>query len=239
MRTMLWGSRAGELRPGRRLGQHVVGRGDDGAEVDLRRVVADAGERFEARPRRSRLAQAVAGGSACQDRAVTVVLDLDGVVWLADQPIPGAADAVARLRAGRSPGAVRDQQLLRRRWPTWRPSSAAIGIPAAGDVVTSAMAAARLVRAGRAGARCAAGRARPRRWPRRGPRSVDRRRRRRRRGRLPPQLRLRRAAPGVHGRARAAPGSSAPTTTPPIPRPTGPIPGGGAILAAVGGAARA
>ena len=30
---------------------------------------------------------------------VTWVLDLDGVVWLADQPIPGAADAVARLRA--------------------------------------------------------------------------------------------------------------------------------------------
>ena len=29
---------------------------------------------------------------------MTVVLDLDGVVWLADQPIPGAADAVARLR---------------------------------------------------------------------------------------------------------------------------------------------
>ncbi len=27
------------------------------------------------------------------------VLDLDGVVWLADQPIAGAAGAVARLRA--------------------------------------------------------------------------------------------------------------------------------------------
>ena len=27
------------------------------------------------------------------------VLDLDGVVWLADEPIPGAAEAVARLRA--------------------------------------------------------------------------------------------------------------------------------------------
>src|SRR5947209_5997731 len=27
------------------------------------------------------------------------ILDLDGVVWLADRPIPGAADAVARLRA--------------------------------------------------------------------------------------------------------------------------------------------
>ncbi len=28
----------------------------------------------------------------------TWVIDLDGVVWLADQPIPGSADAVARLR---------------------------------------------------------------------------------------------------------------------------------------------
>jgi 4-nitrophenyl phosphatase len=31
---------------------------------------------------------------------VVVVLDLDGVLWLGDQPLPGAADAVARLRAG-------------------------------------------------------------------------------------------------------------------------------------------
>jgi HAD superfamily hydrolase (TIGR01450 family) len=30
---------------------------------------------------------------------VTWLLDLDGVVWLADEPIAGAADAVARLRA--------------------------------------------------------------------------------------------------------------------------------------------
>ena len=27
------------------------------------------------------------------------VLDLDGVIWLSDQPVPGAAEAVARLRA--------------------------------------------------------------------------------------------------------------------------------------------
>ena len=27
------------------------------------------------------------------------VLDLDGVVWLGDQPIPGAADAVRKLQA--------------------------------------------------------------------------------------------------------------------------------------------
>jgi len=78
---------------------------------------------------------------------VTVVLDLDGVVWLADRPIAGAADAVARLRAGGhrvvfvsnnsfSPIAAVEGKLER------------FGIPAAGDVLTSAVAAARLVRAG-------------------------------------------------------------------------------------------
>ena len=38
------------------------------------------------------------------DRAAqTWVIDLDGVVWLAEEPIPGSADAVARLReAGRT-----------------------------------------------------------------------------------------------------------------------------------------
>ena len=53
-----------------------------------------------------------APGTACQDRCVTVVLDLDGVVWLADRPIPGAADAVARLRAGGHRVRVRVQQLV-------------------------------------------------------------------------------------------------------------------------------
>jgi len=34
---------------------------------------------------------------------VAFALDLDGVIWLADDPIPGAAEAVARLReAGES-----------------------------------------------------------------------------------------------------------------------------------------
>ncbi len=30
---------------------------------------------------------------------MTWVLDCDGVIWLADDPIPGAVDAVSRLRA--------------------------------------------------------------------------------------------------------------------------------------------
>jgi HAD superfamily hydrolase (TIGR01450 family) len=78
---------------------------------------------------------------------VTVVLDLDGVVWLADRAIPGAADAVARLRQGGhrvvfvsnnsfSPIADVEAKLER------------FGIPAGGDVLTSAVAAARLIRPG-------------------------------------------------------------------------------------------
>lgn len=71
-----------------------------------------------------------------------VILDLDGVVYLIDQPIPGAAGAVTALRergvpvayatnnASRRPGAVAD--LLVR-----------LGVPAdAGEVLTSAQAAA-------------------------------------------------------------------------------------------------
>jgi HAD superfamily hydrolase (TIGR01450 family) len=74
-------------------------------------------------------------------------LDLDGVIWLADEPIPGAADAVARLRAAGEPivfctnnssvpvGEV-EAKLERH------------GIPARGEVLTSAMAAAALVEPG-------------------------------------------------------------------------------------------
>jgi HAD superfamily hydrolase (TIGR01450 family) len=78
---------------------------------------------------------------------MTWVLDLDGVVWLAEQPIAGASEAVARLRAAcrrvlfaTNNSAVRvgeqEAKLARQ------------GIDARGDVVTSAMAAARLVEPG-------------------------------------------------------------------------------------------
>lgn len=77
----------------------------------------------------------------------TVLCDLDGVVWLARQPIPGAPDAVARLRAAgwrvlfvTNNSAVvvaeQEQALLD------------IGIPAVGDVLTSAGAAATLLSPG-------------------------------------------------------------------------------------------
>jgi HAD superfamily hydrolase (TIGR01450 family) len=74
-------------------------------------------------------------------------LDLDGVVWLGDDSIPGAADAVARLRAAghdlvfctnnsNQPVAAVEDKLARH------------GISARGDVLTSAMAAASLLTAG-------------------------------------------------------------------------------------------
>jgi 4-nitrophenyl phosphatase len=78
---------------------------------------------------------------------VTWVLDLDGVVWLASQAIPGAPEAVARLRAAgervvfatNNSGPVVAEQEAK---------LARLGIPAAGDVLSSAMAAARLVEPG-------------------------------------------------------------------------------------------
>jgi glycerol 3-phosphatase-2 len=78
---------------------------------------------------------------------VAWLLDLDGVVWLAGVPIPGAVDAIADLRGtgarvvfvtNNSSSTVGDQEAR----------LAAIGIAATGDVVSSAMAAAGLVAPG-------------------------------------------------------------------------------------------
>lgn len=78
---------------------------------------------------------------------VALLCDLDGVVWLAHQPIPGAVEAIARMRAAgvrvlfvtnNSSAEVATQET----------ALASIGVPAAGDVVTSAMAAADLVEPG-------------------------------------------------------------------------------------------
>ncbi|MEL6894398.1 MAG: hypothetical protein AAFP84_22600, partial [Actinomycetota bacterium] len=78
------------------------------------------------------------------ERFETVLCDLDGVVWLAHDPIPGSVDAVDRLRqhgrrvlfvTNNSMSLVGEQEAALER----------IGIPAAGDVVTSAMAGAALV----------------------------------------------------------------------------------------------
>jgi HAD superfamily hydrolase (TIGR01450 family) len=78
---------------------------------------------------------------------VPYALDLDGVIWLADTPLPGSADAVARLRAtgealvfvtnnSSEPVRAVEAKLARH------------GVPAKGDVITSAMAAERLLQPG-------------------------------------------------------------------------------------------
>lgn len=78
---------------------------------------------------------------------MTWVLDLDGVLWLAAEPIPGAAAAVARLRRA-------GHRVLFATNNSWAPLAdqeaklARLGIAAHGDVVTSALAAAHLVEPG-------------------------------------------------------------------------------------------
>lgn len=77
----------------------------------------------------------------------TVLCDLDGVVWLAHHPIPGSVAAIADLRAAghrilfvtnNSADTIEVQEA----------ALAVIDIPAIGDVLTSAMAAALLVQPG-------------------------------------------------------------------------------------------
>ena len=91
---------------------------------------------------------------SCEHAAVAWALDLDGVVWLGDQPIPGATEAIGRLQASGEPvvfvtnnssvpvGEV-EAKLARQ------------GIAAAGAVLTSAMAAAELVQPGEVALVCA------------------------------------------------------------------------------------
>jgi 4-nitrophenyl phosphatase len=76
-----------------------------------------------------------------------VLCDLDGVVWLAHQPIPGSPEAIAALRAAghrvlfvtnNSSARVEVQEV----------ALEAIGIPAKGDVLTSANAAGLLIEPG-------------------------------------------------------------------------------------------
>ena len=75
------------------------------------------------------------------------VFDLDGVIWLADQAIKGAADAVAQVRArGNQVAFVSNNS-----HPTiaeYEAKLEAFGIPAAGAVLSSASAAAQLIEAG-------------------------------------------------------------------------------------------
>jgi len=75
------------------------------------------------------------------------ILDLDGVVWLGDEGIPGAAEAVARLRAaGETVAFVTNNSYVPRQ--KVEAKLASFGIDAGSDVVTSAIAAATLVEPG-------------------------------------------------------------------------------------------
>lgn len=76
-----------------------------------------------------------------------MLCDLDGVIWLAHHPIRGSVDGVARLRAaGRRVVFVTNNSSSR--VAEQEAALAAIGIPATGDVLTSALAAATLIEPG-------------------------------------------------------------------------------------------
>lgn len=81
------------------------------------------------------------------DEVRTVLCDLDGVVWLANEPIPGAVDAIARLReSGRRVLFVTNNSASL--VAEHEDALAAIGVEATGDVISSSMAAASLVTPG-------------------------------------------------------------------------------------------
>lgn len=162
---------------------------------------------------------------------MTWALDLDGVVWLAETPIPGAAEAVARLRDR----GERVVFLTNNSSPTvddYVKKLAGMGIPAdAEDVLTSAQAAARLMEPGSTALLCAgpgvaeALETRGVRVVREGPadavvvgwhKDFD-------------FARLAAATAAIHGGARLV-GTNEDAT---YPTPTGQLPGGGALLAAV------
>ncbi len=159
-----------------------------------------------------------------------VLLDLDGVVWLSHVPIPGSVEGIAALRAaGKRVMFVTNNSSLRVQ--DQERALGAIGVPAEGDVLTSAMAAARLVAAGERVLVCG-GPGVVQAVEERGGIVV---------GEGPCEVvvvgfhrdftyeRLRRAATAVRAGARLI-GTNDDAT---YPTPEGPIPGGGAILAAV------
>jgi 4-nitrophenyl phosphatase len=74
-------------------------------------------------------------------------LDLDGVVWLGDQPIAGAAEAVHAL-VDRGDAVVLVSNNSSQTLDDYRAKLARVGLPATADLVTSATAAATLVAAG-------------------------------------------------------------------------------------------
>jgi HAD superfamily hydrolase (TIGR01450 family) len=162
---------------------------------------------------------------------VAWILDLDGVLWLDGIAIPGAANAVARLRSlgarvaflTNNSGPTVGEHLARLRQ---------IGVPAGdGDIITSAQAAAAMVEPGSSALVCA-GPGVTEALTRRGVRAV-------RTGRVDAVIvglhqdfdyeRLTVACRAVFNGARLIGTNADPT----YPTPTGPLPGAGALLAAV------
>jgi 4-nitrophenyl phosphatase len=86
---------------------------------------------------------------------VAWIIDLDGVVWLADVPIPGAAEAIAALRAaGERVVFLTNNSSLTE--ADYLAKLERVGVPAAGDdLITSARAAAALVPSGATALVCA------------------------------------------------------------------------------------
>ncbi|HSB85880.1 MAG TPA: HAD-IIA family hydrolase [Ilumatobacteraceae bacterium] len=86
-------------------------------------------------------------GAAFDEGKPVVLCDLDGVVWLSHLPIPGSVDAIATLRAaGHRVLFVTNNSSAR--VEAQEAALASIGIPATGDVLTSANAAALLISPG-------------------------------------------------------------------------------------------
>lgn len=76
-----------------------------------------------------------------------ILCDLDGVIWLAHEPIPGSVDAVSRLRtSGRRVVFVTNNSFSTR--DEQHRALEGIGIDAEGEVITSAMSAASIIHPG-------------------------------------------------------------------------------------------
>jgi HAD superfamily hydrolase (TIGR01450 family) len=89
----------------------------------------------------------VSGGSVLVDGYDLVVFDLDGVIYLGDQPIPRAAYAVGQLRAAGKPVAYLTNNASRRAAEV-AALLTSLGVAATGEeVVTSAVAAAHMLSA--------------------------------------------------------------------------------------------
>lgn len=163
------------------------------------------------------------------------ILDLDGVVWLADDVIPGVPGAIGKLRAAGQPVLFLTNNSSRR-VSYLVEKFAGMGIPVEpGEIVTSAQAAASMLEPGMVALVCAGEGVREA-LEARGVTMVDE-------GRADAVVvgfhkefdyrRLNAAYQAIRGGARLI-GTNDDTT---YPTPDGPIPGGGALLASVAAAA--